>query len=283
LGQPRNQNFGVVFIRNVGYVQVMMRGGKILVCVVSAFAAGTMAKALVADAPGTAYQGIVDRNVFALKPPPPPVPVEPPKPPAPNITLTGITTILGRKQALMKAQVSPKPGEPAKEVSYILTEGQRDGDVEVIAINEKAGTVKVNNQGVIQELNFEKNGVKLPSTPPPAGSPGASAGSPLPSFSRPTPGSPLKSIPTRSLRLPSSAGGRSGAGLSPSGGGESGPGGTGSASATPGTAGAQSQGHMNSEELRAHLDAQREKYKGTPMERIIPPTPPSRQPASDGQ
>src|SRR6516162_8606332 len=97
----------------------------------------------------TPYQAIVDRNVFSLKPPPPP-PVNNPdanKPPPPPITLTGITTILGSKRAFMSVNMPAKPPEPAKVQSFMLSEGQRDGDIEVLEIDEKAGMVKVNEFG----------------------------------------------------------------------------------------------------------------------------------------
>src|ERR1041385_247409 len=96
------------------------------------------AHAVTSDQPANPYQSIVDRNVFALKPPPPPPDPEASKPPPVKITLTGITTILGNKRALMKTPPPPgKPGEPAKqEMSYILTVGQREGDIEVLDIDE---------------------------------------------------------------------------------------------------------------------------------------------------
>jgi hypothetical protein len=49
----------------------------------------------------------------------------------------------------------------------ILTEGQRQGNVEVLNIDENAGSVRVNNSGTIVTLTFEKDGAKLPNTPPP--------------------------------------------------------------------------------------------------------------------
>ncbi len=164
-----------------------------------------------ADVAGSPYRGIVERNVFNLRPPPPPPDNTPPPVPPPKITLTGITTILGNKRALMKALEPPRPPEPAKEVSYILAEGQRDGDVEVIAIDERAGSVKVNNHGTIQELSFDKDGAKLPNTPPPLiappGLPGAAAPPPYANPIRPpTPG--LRTIPPRTLRLPPMPGAR---------------------------------------------------------------------------
>ena len=94
-------------------------------------------------------ENITNRNVFSLKPiPPPPDPAELNKPKPSKITLTGIMTILGKKQALMKAPPLPpsKPGEQPKEQSYILAEGQRDGEVEVLQIDEKEGTVKIANE-----------------------------------------------------------------------------------------------------------------------------------------
>src|ERR1043166_10041298 len=88
------------------------------------------------------YQSIVDRNIFGLHPPPPPPVNEPPRPPIPPINLTGITTILGKKLAFMSIQLPPKPGEAAKPggngpTSYMLGEGEREGDIEVVSIDEK--------------------------------------------------------------------------------------------------------------------------------------------------
>lgn len=121
------------------------------------------------------YGVIVERNIFDLKAPPPPPSTQPTNTPPPNIKLTGITTILGKKQALFMVQEPTTPGKPAnKEESYILAEGQRQGLIEVVEINTKAANVKIKNDGVISVLAFEK--VTLPQAPvsaPPnlAGSP----------------------------------------------------------------------------------------------------------------
>jgi len=135
----------------------MKHGGKMLVFLAGSFAVGVSALGVTTDAQNTPYQSIVDRNVFALKPPPPPPDPEATKPPPVKITLTGITTILGNKRALMKSPAPPgKPGEPAKpEVSYILTVGQREGDVEVIDIDEVGGNVKLRNAGEPAGRSFE--------------------------------------------------------------------------------------------------------------------------------
>ncbi len=182
----------------------MMRGVKTLGILLGGVALGLGTQALVADAPDNPYQGIVERNVFNLKPPPRPEDNLPPAAPPPKITLTGITTILGNKRALMKVQEPPRPPQPAKEESYILTEGQRDGEVEVLAIDEQAGSVKVNNHGTVQELTFDKDGSKLPNNPAaipiPSGMPGAGATPPNANTFRFNPA--LRTIPPRTLRLP---------------------------------------------------------------------------------
>jgi len=110
--------------------------------------------------------------VFGLRPPPSQADLTNAPPQLPKITLTGITTILGNKRALMKIlPMSVKPGETAKELSLILTEGQRESEIEVLQIDEKAGSVKVNNSGTLMTLTFEKDGAKLPATSTPAGVP----------------------------------------------------------------------------------------------------------------
>ena len=195
--------------------------GQRLVCALAsvAFCATAMAQ----DAPHNPYQGIIDRNVFGLRTPPPPPTNNPEanKPPPPKITLTGIVTgFTGNKRALMKLQIPPKPGMPPNEKSLIMTEGQREDEVEVLEINEVEGTVKVNEYGSVTTLEL----TKPPSSPAPA--PVAAAGA-APGFAPPggfappaPPAAPampnpfnnggLKTIPTRSLRTP--PGGAPGAG-----------------------------------------------------------------------
>jgi hypothetical protein len=72
--------------------------------------------------PDNPYHKISERNVFGLKPPQPVI-VVPPSGPLPRIVLTGITTILGDKRALLKIQFPAYPSRPAKEQSTILAEG----------------------------------------------------------------------------------------------------------------------------------------------------------------
>jgi hypothetical protein len=113
------------------------------------------------------YASLVQRNVFGLVPIPDKPAVEPPpvEPPV-KITLTGIMNIFGKFQAIFKTPGAAKPGLPAKEESYVLTEGERQDDIEVKKINDTAGVVTFDNHGVIQELPLEiaKN-VPAPTAP----------------------------------------------------------------------------------------------------------------------
>src|SRR5512142_2768606 len=121
----------------------MKHGGKMLGIVAASLAACIAATATTTDGSGNPYQSIVIRNVFGLKPPPPPPDPEANKPPPPKIFLTGITTLQGIKRALLKTTPPPKPGEPAREQSLTLKEGEREGEIEVLEIDATARTVKV--------------------------------------------------------------------------------------------------------------------------------------------
>src|SRR5262245_21072160 len=106
------------------------------------------------------YQKISERNVFGLREP---APVEQPKtepPPAlAKVFLTGISTLMANKRALLTAQFPAKPGQPAREQSFMLAEGQRDEGIEVLSIDEKAKEVRIDNSGTVMTLNFEKDGL----------------------------------------------------------------------------------------------------------------------------
>jgi hypothetical protein len=105
----------------------------------------------IADKP---YASIIARNMFGLLPIPPPDtnPPAPPVDPPPKITLNGIMTIFGRDQALFKVATKPAPGQPAKDNSYVLSEGERQDEIEVVKINHVDGIVSFNNHGTSQEL-----------------------------------------------------------------------------------------------------------------------------------
>ncbi len=132
---------------------------------------GIAAAVTVYGVPAGKYQTIVDRNVFGLKDIPVEVVVPTNNPPAgPKLYLTGITTILGNKLAMLQAQFPGAQGQPAREQYLMLSEGQRDAGIEVRRIDEVNKTVEVDNSGTIMPLTFEKNGLKTtsPAPAPPA-------------------------------------------------------------------------------------------------------------------
>ena len=181
-----------------------------MVCLAGSLALCAATAAKTADGAGSPYQAIVERNVFGLKPPPPPPDPEANKPPLPKITLTGITTVLGNKRALMKVPPTPaKPGEPPKtEQGFILAVGERQGDIEVLEIDENAGSVKVNYGGTVTDLTFEKDGVKAVSAPGGQLPPGMVPPKTVMAVPGPMggPGMGPAQFPARSLRLPGAAG-----------------------------------------------------------------------------
>lgn len=121
-----------------------------------------------ADAKVNPYESIVERNPFALKPPPPPAPPEdpsaktPPVPPA-TVELTGITSILKSKKALL--EIIPGPGKPT--LKHIMSEGERIESVEVVSIDIEKNEVTIKNGTLMTNLTFKvaKSSDK-PATPP---------------------------------------------------------------------------------------------------------------------
>lgn len=113
-------------------------------------AAAAAADAALASQP---YGTIVARNVFGLVPIPPPAPpAPPPTDPPPKITATGIMTIFGTLEVLFKVSMPAKAGQPAKDVDYTLAEGERQDDIEVVKIDEKAAMITFKNHDVVQDI-----------------------------------------------------------------------------------------------------------------------------------
>jgi hypothetical protein len=77
-------------------------------------------------------------------------------------------SILGRLQALYKVAGTAKAGQPAKDEFYILSEGQRQDEIEVVQIDEKNSLVTFNNHGTVQELPLVKANAPAGGTPTPA-------------------------------------------------------------------------------------------------------------------
>ena len=141
----------------VGKISLGLAIAGVFVCAARAddVAPTTTAPADTNQISGQPYATIVARNIFGLVPIPPPVDPaanQPPPDPPPKITANGIMTIFGQLQALFKVTIPAKPGEQAKESSYMLSEGQRQDDIEVEKIDEKAATITFNNHGTEQEI-----------------------------------------------------------------------------------------------------------------------------------
>jgi hypothetical protein len=142
---------------------------KLPLCLMGFLMLSLNASLVAADTSGHPYTGIAARNIFGLGPL---VARSPDPPPAasPKIMLVGITTLVQDKRALLKVEFPAQPPEPAKEVSCILTVGQRVGPIEVLAIDESAGTVRVNNSGTEMVLSFASDGPRKQGSAPVAAS-----------------------------------------------------------------------------------------------------------------
>jgi hypothetical protein len=110
------------------------------------------------------YQEIASRNIFGLQPPV----VRTPNLPTvrlPKVMVVGITT-LDKKCAVLKVRVPASSSAPATDWSCVLAEGQRLGPVEVLRIDEKDGSVKVNNSGSLVVLTLDQDGLVPKQAPP---------------------------------------------------------------------------------------------------------------------
>lgn len=164
----------------------MKRVGKFYLCLAGGLVLNAGLRAVEPVSPENPYAPIVARNVFSINPPPPvDLSKKQPAEPLPKITPNGIVSAFGNVQALFKVAFPAKPGQPAKDLSYMLSEGQAQDDIEVTKIDEKGGLVTFNNHGTVQELPLANAPASGPSGPAPGGpGPGAGPG-PRPGFPRP--------------------------------------------------------------------------------------------------
>jgi hypothetical protein len=102
------------------------------------------------------YGVIFQHSVFGLVPPQPPAAVNTATAP-PDIIVNGVMNIFGRKYALFKSQTN-------KGKSYLLGEGQSNGEIELLSVDERAGEIKISNHGIIQTIALAK-------PPAPSGAP----------------------------------------------------------------------------------------------------------------
>jgi hypothetical protein len=127
-------------MKRVGKIAIWLAGGLLL-------SAGAQADNVAVAPAVNPYTPIVTRNVFGLNP----VQAdEAPGEPPPKITLNGIMSTFGKLQALYKVAGTGKAGKP--DPSYMLSEGQRQDDIEVTHIDDKASVVTFNNHGIVQEI-----------------------------------------------------------------------------------------------------------------------------------
>jgi hypothetical protein len=153
----------------------MKRCGKIAACLAAGLALDAVGRAGDIAPADNPYALIVSRNVFSLRPPPLPVPTQPAEPDV-KIMPNGIMSILGQAQVLFRTSVDGKPVEQ----SYMLGEGQGEDGIEVVKIDEKAGSVTFNNHGTVEELSLTgaptNNGAMTPGQPVTAVNPSAEPG-----------------------------------------------------------------------------------------------------------
>lgn len=97
---------------------------------------------------------IVGRNAFSLNKKVHARTEDSPPTQPPRIVLQGVTNTLPRRQVLFKVQVPARPGMPAQVMSCVLSEGERLGEIEVLGIDVRAGTIKFNNHGFVQTLSM---------------------------------------------------------------------------------------------------------------------------------
>jgi hypothetical protein len=131
---------------------LVKRVGKLVICLAGGLVLNASLRAEAGVSSDNPYAPIVTRNVFGINPPPPVDPNQVKTEPPPKITPNGIMSIFGHLQVLFKVSIPAKPGQPAKDQFYILSEGQGQDDIEVTKIDEKASLVTFNNHGTVQEL-----------------------------------------------------------------------------------------------------------------------------------
>ena len=106
------------------------------------------ARAAGADADANPYRAIATHNAFGLTPPPETARPDA-APPPPDIVLNGIMSVFDRNFALFKLRA-------AGEKSRLLAEGQSDGEIELLSVDGKAGTIRIKNQGIVQTVALAK-------------------------------------------------------------------------------------------------------------------------------
>ena len=219
------------------------------------------------------YAPIVTRNVFGLVPIPVHDPADDvPTVPPPKITPNGIMTLFGKLQVLFKVAGVARPGQPPKDESYVMCEGDRQDEIEVKKIDEPAATITFINHGVVQELSLVAGTATGGDTAPAAAA-------------FPPPGMPRQAAPVMNNAAAMGFGGRFGRNRNVTSGGNPGAAGMpgfGGNSAAQNGGGAQQE--ITPEAQVIMMEAQRAQFiqQGNPAASIIPPTPLTSQLNGDG-
>lgn len=137
-----------------------VKGTLILIFTVAVLLAGATVRGDVTGVKDNPYMLILENNPFRLKDPPPLT-----KEPATNVVnldvkITGITSAGRTKRAWLVIPTGPGRSQP----KYLnnLSEGDGDGVLRIVEINEKEETVKILNAGITVVLNFHEHGLPAP-------------------------------------------------------------------------------------------------------------------------
>src|SRR6185436_12361256 len=109
------------------------------------------------------YHVVVERNPFGLSPPKAAPPVTNPPPLVKvDVKFTGITSDKsGGKKAWLV--VPPPPNNRTQNPQFLsMREGETQGDIQVLEIDDKENSVKIVNAGVQAVLTFKDNGYATP-------------------------------------------------------------------------------------------------------------------------
>jgi hypothetical protein len=159
----RNQILELEFGLNVEYRSRMSQVKRAsIVAIGLVLAAGSM-RADITELKDNPYKVILDRNPFGLRPAPQQPDLPPTNAPKAEVKFTGITGVGSSKRAWL--MIPTGPGRTQIKYLNNLAEGDSDGDIKVVEINEKETTVKILNAGTPLTLNFQEHGLTAPAAP----------------------------------------------------------------------------------------------------------------------
>jgi len=127
-----------------------------LVCVLLAFLPSGLIATVQAGRGDNPYRSISARNAFQLAQMAPRLPAAyapPPARPAPQIRLTGLTNVGGRKRALIEILTE---GQGVRKL--VVMEGEKLGEVEILGIDVQATRLTLRCADRETDLTFEPNG-----------------------------------------------------------------------------------------------------------------------------